>query len=168
LIYRAATEELPTRGEITNVQIIQIAFEGFYISAIDRLEALCSVLQVFKRTVPKSPAICILSRIWSFVGIRASFYHTPLKNQRLKFAMIPWLYRCWCWDNPVLSDETIIKIAEKHELNSVAVAEWWKNVTDAVLWEPIHGEVVFSKQSSEEFDRKEFRKHFRRRRRGNQ
>jgi hypothetical protein len=49
LIYRAATEELPTRGEITNLQI-QIVFEGFYISAIDRIEALCGVLQVFKRT----------------------------------------------------------------------------------------------------------------------
>lgn len=157
LIYRAATKELPTRGEITSVQI-QIVFEGFYISAIDRIEALCGVLQVFKRT--KEPiAYCPgFGLFWEYE------FHTPLENQRLNFAMIPWLYRRW--DSPVLSDETIVKIAVKHDLNSVAVAKWWENAVD-VVWEPVHGE-GFIKQSSEEFNRKEFRKCLRRRRRGNE
>jgi hypothetical protein len=156
LIYQAATKELPTRGEITNIQI-QIVFEGFYISAIDRIEALCGVLQVFKRT-KEAIAYCPgFGLLWEYE------YHTPLENQRLNFAMIPWLYRRW--DNPVLSDETIVKIAVKHDLNSVAVAEWWRNAMD-VVWEPVHGE-GFIKQSSDEFNRKEFRKYLRRRKRGN-
>jgi hypothetical protein len=156
-IYRAATKELPTRGEITNVQI-QIVFEGFYISAIDRIEALCGVLQVFKRT--KEPiAYCPgFGLLWEYE------FHTPLENQRLNFIMIPWLYRRW--DNPVLSDETIVKIAVKHDLDSVALANWWKNAME-VVWEPVHSE-GFIKHSSEEFNRKEFLKYLRRRRRGNE